>query len=432
MLGLSLAMTLARGGMSVTLYEASSEPGGLVSGWSWSGITWNRHDHVILPADTALLALLRDAGLEDQVLWRSPKTAFFANGRIYPCTTALEHLRFPLLTLADKYRLRSMIARARRTTDWRQLATEPAEAYLRREGGDRAFERIWRPLLRARLGEGYREVSASFVWAMIQRQFGNGVHAPPRRLGFLRCGYAGLIASMVRALSAMGVRIQRGATVRQVTAAANGMLAVHTDTAARVYHRVVVTVPPAAAAHLCTPLADEERDRLRAIAYQGVICASLLLDRPLGHAYRTTIADEQIPFTSAVETSALCGTEPFGGRHLLYLSRYCGTQDPLFTAGDAAIRERAAAALSRLYPHFNEGSIRALRISRVPAAFALPTIAYFGRIPGFSTTRRGLYLAASAQIVNGTLTVNETLGLASRAATHIALDARYTGVQSSV
>ena len=172
-------------------------------------------------------------------------------------------------------------------------------------------------------------------------------------------------------------------------------------------------------------LSDEERDRLKAIAYQGVVCASLLLDQPLGDAYITNIADETIPFTAAIETSALCGTQPFGGRHLLYLPRYCTPHDPFYTAGDAAIRDHALRTLERLNPQFAASSVRALRISRVPAVFALPTMEYFGRVPGFSTSRRGLYLATSAQIVNGTLNVNETLGLASRAALHITTDPRF-------
>lgn len=425
MLGLTLAMQLARSGYAVSLYEAAEEPGGLASSWSWGGVTWDRHYHVILPADTMLIALLRDLGLEEQIEWRPPASAFFAGGRMHPFTTTLDQLRFPVLSIGDKFKLWSMVQRARRATNWRKLAREPLEAWLRRESGDRVFERVWRPLLRAKLGEAYRDVSASFIWATIQRLYGNGVDAAPRRFGYLRCGYAGVIEHLVRTLSAAGVRLHCNAPVRQIGAAAGGMLAVHTDDATRVFERVVVTTAPAQAARFCEPLSDEERDRLRAIAYQGIVCASVLMDQPLGKAYITNIADDEIPFTAAIEMSALCGTRPFGGRHLMYLPRYCGPHDPFFTAGDAVIREQAALTLERLFPNFSPSSVRALRISRVPAVFALPTIEYFGRVPGFSTSRRGLYLATSAQIVNGTLNVNETLGLASRAAAHITADARF-------
>ena len=66
MLGLSLALHLARAGNNVTLYEAANDPGGLAASFSWGSLTWDRHYHVILPADRALRALLDDLDLGDR------------------------------------------------------------------------------------------------------------------------------------------------------------------------------------------------------------------------------------------------------------------------------------------------------------------------------------------------------------------------------
>jgi hypothetical protein len=48
--------------------------------------------------------------------------------------------------------------------------------------------------------------------------------------------------------------------------------------------------------------------------------------------------------------------------------------------------------------------------------FPIPTIGYSRRIPAMATSVRGLHLVSSAQIVNGTLNVNETVDLAEHAA----------------
>ena len=61
---------------------------------------------------------------------------------------------------------------------------------------------------------------------------------------------------------------------------------------------------------------------LQAIRYQGIVCASLLLERPLSPYYLTYITDEA-PFTAVVEMSALVDRQHFGGRSLVYLPRYC-------------------------------------------------------------------------------------------------------------
>lgn len=425
MLGMTLALQLSRAGYAVTLYEASPEPGGLTSGFSYGPASWDCAYHVVLPRDRALRSLLSDLQLENQIGWHPATSAFFAQGRMHPFTTPLDQLRFPVISLADKVRLWQMVQRTMRRTDWRVLSHERLEPWLRRECGDRVFERIWRPLLRAKLGDAYHETAASFIWATIVRLYGKGFGEAPARFGFLRCGYRGVIERLLQRLHERRVQLRCGAPVTCVDNAAYGTLAVHTAADTRVFDRVVMTVPAPLAARIAVALSDEERDRLKAIRYQGVVCASLLMDRPLGNAYITNIADDTIPFTAVIEMSALCGTEPFGGRHLAYLPRYCTPGDRWFSAGDAAIRSDALDALARMYPRFTASSVRAFRLMRAPAVFALPTVDYFGRVPGFLTSRRGLYLAMSAQIENATLNVDETVALASRAALHITTDSRF-------
>ena len=48
--------------------------------------------------------------------------------------------------------------------------------------------------------------------------------------------------------------------------------------------------------------------------------------------------------------------------------------------------------------------------------FPIPTLGYSRRVPPMTTSVPGLHLVSSAQIVNGTLNVNETVELAERAA----------------
>ena len=61
-----------------------------------------------------------------------------------------------------------------------------------------------------------------------------------------------------------------------------------------------------------------------------------------------------------------------------------------------------------------------VRISRVRRVFPIPTLGYSERVPPISTSVPGLHLVSSAQIVNGTLNVNETVELAERAARTLA------------
>ncbi len=150
--------------------------------------------------------------------------------------------------------------------------------------------------------------------------------------------------------------------------------------------------------------------------YQGIICASLLLRRPLAGYYVTNITDPWVPFTGVIEMSALVDQEQFGGHALVYLPKYVDPDDPAFALSDDEIRAQFLPALERMYPDFRREDVLAFQVSRVRRVFALSTLGYSKRLPPMETSIPGLHLVNSAHIVNGTLNVNETVQLAERAA----------------
>ena len=68
-----------------------------------------------------------------------------------------------------------------------------------------------------------------------------------------------------------------------------------------------------------------------------------------------------------------------------------------------------------MYPHFDAQDVVAFRLSRVRHVCALSTLNYSEQAPRITTSIPGLYTVNSAQIVNGTLNVNETIKLAEEA-----------------
>ena len=145
------------------------------------------------------------------------------------------------------------------------------------------------------------------------------------------------------------------------------------------------------------------------------MCPSLLLDKPLGGFYVTNIT-EPMPFTAVIETSALVDPAAFGGKTLAYLPKYVAPDDPLFDETDEAIRAAFLPALAKMHPHLDPATdVAAFRVARAKHVFAFPALGFSQRAPAFATNVPGLWTASGAQIVNGTLNVNETLLLADRA-----------------
>lgn len=419
MLGLTLASRLARAGDRVTVFEAAPAVGGLASAWQIGGATWDKFYHVILMSDLHTRQLLRELGIEGELEWRQTRTGFYSGRGLHSMSSSLDFLRFPLIGLVGKARLAATILYASRIKDWRSLERIPVGEWLEKLSGKQVFERIWLPLLRAKLGDRYRETSAAFIWTTIARMYAARRSGMKREMfGYVRGGYARVIERLEASLAEAGVTIRRGTPVERIDPrpGASGVV-IHTKAGGvESFDGCVLTAASPLAAGLCPSLSAGERTRLQSIPYLGVVCASVLLSKPLGPYYVTNIVDGSIPFTGVIEMTALVDPQELGGRHLAYLPKYVDPNDSLLKASDEEIEHRFKADLLRMYKHLGPEDIVAFKVARARYVAALPTLNYSELVPQVATSIPGLYLVNSSQIVNGTLNVNETVQLANRAA----------------
>jgi protoporphyrinogen oxidase len=170
-LGMTLAMRLADAGAKVTLFESAPEIGGLASVWEIGDIVWDKHYHVVLASDTYTRKIIEEVGLGDEFRWVETKTGFYTDGELLSMSDTMEFLKFPPIGLFSKFRLGMTILYASRLKDWRSLEKLSVEQWLTRLSGRKTFEKIWKPLLKAKLGEAYKDTAASFIWATIQRMY---------------------------------------------------------------------------------------------------------------------------------------------------------------------------------------------------------------------------------------------------------------------
>lgn len=467
-LGMTTALRLADAGHRVTIFEAAGEIGGLASAWKIGNFTWDKHYHVTLLSDEHTRGLINELGLEDQFRWVETKTGFFSDGELHSMSNSIEFLKFPLLGPISKLRLGYTIFKASRITDWRELEKITVEEWLTRLSGKKTFKKIWRPLLLAKLGESYKDTSAAFIWATIQRMYAARKSGLKKEMfGYVRGGYARVLDRFAEVLAEKGVEIRLNSPVQRVEKLGNGKFNVRVIDARRKadlgakyvthrtkyaafnsavavasgfsgafltepeptprrrrsdklptpppeeFDRVILTCPSSKAAEMTAQLEGREHLDLANIRYQGIICASVLLRSSLSKFYVTNITDNS-PFTGIIEMSALVSKHEFGGNSLVYLPKYLDPDDKLFDASDEAIRENFLAGLEKMYPRFKRRDVLEFKVSRVRRVFPLPVLNYSEDLPPMRTSVDGLYIVNSTHIVNGTLNVNETVALAKR------------------
>jgi protoporphyrinogen oxidase len=192
----------------------------------------------------------------------------------------------------------------------------------------------------------------------------------------------------------------------------------------------VLTMASPIAAQVCQGLSAQEYDLLRGVEYQGIICASLLLKKPLASYYVTNITDSWVPFTGVIEMSALVDRAEFNQRSLVYLPKYVSCDDPAFQMTDEQIKEEFIQTLVLMYPQFDLNDVLAFRVSRVRQVFAISTLNYSEKLPPMHTSISGVHIINSAHIPNGTLNVNETVLLAERSAAELITQSRHSTVNA--
>jgi protoporphyrinogen oxidase len=447
-LGLTLALRLAESGNQVTVFESAAEIGGLASAWQIGDVVWDKHYHVTLLSDTYTRKIVAELGLENEFKWVETKTGFYTDGELVSMSNAVEFLKFPPLDLIGKLRLGATIFYASRVKDWKNLEKIPVEQWLTKLSGRRTFEKMWKPLLKAKLGEAYRETSAAFIWATIQRLYAARNSGLKKEMfGYVSGGYARVLQRFGEVLREKGVRVRLNTKVEKIEKTEGDKIKVFAaestrgadafrekikinsfqnlsevsvlsvspaaNSAASEFDSVILTCPASVAAKICPQFSDTEKAKLENVKYQGIVCASVLMKTSLSDFYVTNITDET-PFTGIIEMSALVDKAEFGGNALVYLPKYVAPTDELFEKSDAEIEETFLDALEKMYARFNRKDVLAFKVSRVRQVFPIPTLDYSKNLPDSKTSLENVFVINSAHIVNGTLNVNETVQLAEK------------------
>ncbi len=413
-MGMTLALRLSQRGYKVTIYESADKAGGLASSWEMNGVIWDKYYHVILMSDLNTRKILGEIGLEKDLKWVETKTGFYSNGKLYSMSNLVEFFKFPPINIIDKFRLGLTIFAASKIKNWQRLENILVADWLIRWSGKRVFEKIWLPLLKAKLGDNYKDTSAAFIWATIQRMYAARKSGLKKEMfGYVSGGgYEKINSKFIEHLAQKGVCVKYNSKVTSV-GKKGGLLEVKlANNQSQLFNHVISTLPSRISVSIAEELNENEKKQHQDIKYLGVICPSIMLKKPISHYYVTNITEDWTPFTGIIEMTALIDKSEVKGNNLVYLPKYVNPNDPLFDTNDANIKKTFLEALFKMYPDISEKDLLFWGVSKAHIVFTLPTLDYSKKLPGIFTSLDNYYIINSAQIINGTLNVNETIQVA--------------------
>lgn len=415
LMGMALAWKLARDGHAVTVYERDNQLGGLATHHDFGGFYWDRFYHVILPSDRNLIQFIEDIGVGPELEWQRTYTGFYVDDRLYSISSNLEFLRFPLLSIFAKIRLAWTMIYCSRISDWRRLERISVADWLTRVSGASTYEKLWKPLLLAKLGQNYSRVSAVFIWSYIKRLFSaRDKSASAEHLGHVSGGYKMIFERLHDDIIRGNGTVQTGVTVSRVAPGESSGLDVWVDGQKHNFDRVVCTSPVSTLQQIVSPNLLKVERQGDGVEYLGVVCVVIVSREPLVPYYVVNIADDTIPFTGMIGVSTVVATKNTAGRYLTYLPKYILSTDEELKRCDDDVEREFMEGVRKMLPDFNMDAIVSVHVNRAIKVQPLQVLGYSELVPQVETRHPGLFVLNTSQFVNATLNNNEVIGAVNR------------------
>ncbi len=427
--GLTAAYELSKRGIPVVVLEADSEVGGLAADYTLpDGQQVERFYHHWFTNDVHVMALIKELGLQERVVVRPTNTGLYFANTIFRLSSPLDLLKFTPLPFLDRLRLGWMALAVRRVKDWRTLEGRTAAEWLRSMGGDNVYRIVWEPLLRGKFGPYADRVGAVWFWNKLKLRGSSRGKGSAEELAYFSGGFGALARGLADAVRRAGGRIENGRTVRGLHRAEGGLV-IDTDAGERPAAAVLCTAAPALAADLFAGAASSEGERawlegLRKIEYLANTCLVLELDRPLSKTYWLNVNDPTFPFVGVIEHTNFERPEAYGGRRIVYLSKYLPTDHEMWPMDADATLAYAMPHLQRMFPDFRREWILAHRVWKARWAQPIATTYYSRQVPDQAAPIAGCYLATMAQIYPEDRGTNYAIRDGAKAAAAIAAACR--------
>ena len=410
LMGLALAQKLANPEHEIVIFEQNEQIGGLATYQKYDTFFWDKFYHVILPSDSFLINFVKEIGLENQLKWEKTYTGVYVDEQFHSVSNSKEFLLFPPLNMVQKIRLAFTILYASRIKDWKKMERIPLEDWLVKIGGRKTYEKFWKPLLLAKLGDSYKDASAVFIWTYIKRLFeARDSSAHQEKMGYVSGGYKTVFDRLEAMFPDQNIELKKSVKVNEITLNEQNKIKVNYENSENTFDKVIFTAPVNVLQRVVNSKLFEVATSDQQVEYLGVVCMVILTKMPLTPYYVLNIADSSIPFTGVIGLSTLVDIAETDGYYVTYLPKYIISTDPFLKSPDEEIKQSFLDGLKKMYPDFPVDQIEKVFINRAIKVQPLQVLNYSEIVPKTTTKHKDFFVVNTSQFVNDTLNNNSVI-----------------------
>lgn len=392
--GLTAAYRLLEKGHQVTVFEKDSHPGGLAIGykekeWRWS---LEQHYHHWFTNDTAILSLARE--IHHPVVIKRPKTSVYLESKIYQLDRPSKILSFSQLSLHQRLRMAAVLAFLRFNPFWRPLEKVHAATALPKLMGKHAYQVLWEPQLKNKMGDFAKVVSLVWFWARIYKRTSS--------LAYPENGFLSFANALSNAIEKRGGNIFFNRPIETIRGE-NGSVALTMSsggkTITRQFDKVIVTLPSPLFIKIAPQLPDTYRKKFAARQSLGATNLVLRLKKPFlkDGTYWLSICETPSPVMVLVEHTNFMNKNYYNNEHILYVGNYTPINSRLYSLTPEQTLDCYDPLLRKINPDYKKNII-GYSLFKAPFAQPIIPVNYYQHIPDFITPIPNVFLANIEQV----------------------------------
>ncbi|MNJ12650.1 15-cis-phytoene desaturase [compost metagenome] len=398
--GLTAAYALSKQGKRVKVLEADTTAGGLAGVFEFDdGVKVEKFYHHWFNNDVFVPELVKELGLDGDVILLPTRTGMYFNGRMWKLSTPLDLLRFKALSFVDRIRLGLLVFQVRKIKDWKTIEHLSIREWLEGMCGKSVYKVVWEPLITSKFSVYAEAVNAVWMWKKLVLRGSTRNDKGGEELAYFKGGFGRLADALVSAIQANGGEVSFGVQVKGVVGEGRKLTAVSTSDGNVSGQKFLFTPSFPLIAKMFEGAVDPKwQERLQRVKYLGNMCLVLRLKQSLSDTYWLNVNDPGFPFVGVIEHTNFDTPENYKGTHIAYLSRYLATEDPVWAYSDEEYLAFALGHLKRMFPDFEKNWVVDYKVWRSEYAQPVTERNYSEYVPDSSTPFENAVISTMAQI----------------------------------
>jgi len=308
-------------------------------------------------------------------------------------------LKFTPLSLLERIRLGLLVFKVRQIKDWKTIEHLSIREWLEPLCGKRAYQVVWQPLIESKFSVFAEAVNAVWFWKKLVLRGSTRDKQGGEQLAYFRGGFGRLAERMADEVRRLGGEIRYGVDVIGVVTDGDQLSSLSTSLGDIAANQFLFTPSFVTIAEIFEGKTDPAwLASLRRVNYLGNMCLVLQMDRSLSDTYWLNVNDPGFPFVGVIEHTNFDAPENYDGKHIVFISRYLATQDPVWNYGDEKYLDFAIEHLQRMFPEFERSWVQEFRVWRAEYAQPVTERHYSDYLPAHQTPFSNAAISTMAQI----------------------------------